>query len=177
MEVVEVCATAFPFARTVTDEAFDGIPLVKERARRYARDKITPFCLLGAPTIYTPRSDAVAEGEPLQVRAFTLGESIRGNEESGVLVATWRRDENGGAMNRLRRDLSGVGLAQGEYLDARSGPGSARPFSMSWRARLRRFRVTDDFADFAEACSTRAPGAPCAALGEGLAAGQELIVH
>jgi hypothetical protein len=175
---LDVCLRAFPYEDAIIRRAFRRVAgKPRRRAIRAADAAVTAPCLAYGAVEQRLRGDARMGGEPFQVRAYVLGAPIRDNEETGVKVATWRRDEAGGRVAELRDDLTGVGTAQAELYFGGHASHPELLWEMEWTARLRRFRVDDGFAAFAARCALRGGEAPCAELAEGLRAGQELFVH
>ncbi len=169
------CARVFPFATGITHRAFEGVPMgaVKDRARSFARDNVPMLCRLSGVTSQQLVADATMGSEAFAVRAYAYGDALRANEEQGVRVALWRRDEDGGNTARLRGALSRMSLAQAEFYFE----GDGEPmWNMRWRARFRRFTAKDNFAAFARACPRHLSG-DCGTLSSALQAAQELILH
>jgi len=179
LSTFDTCLRAAPLAAPIIDESFDSVPSgrVRGRARRYSKGAFPGTCLL-LGTQARRLSDGVEVGdEEFQQRFYARGEQIRDNEDSGVRVATWRRDEGGGNVARLREALSQVGVAQAEfYFDGTAATADVL-WQMRWRARMRRFRDVDGFAAFGSACNARGIGMPCAVIRTALSAASDLIVH
>lgn len=175
----DFCRRVAPYAGGIANRAFQSVPLapVKNRARGQALGLITPLCMASGVSSVRLAAGSEMGGEAFQLRAYSVGETIRDNEESGVRVATWRRDEDGGNVARLRRDLSQIGVAQAEFYFAGAAGRADQLWNMDWQARLRRVRVDDGFQAFESGCLRRGGSGACAGVARALRDGQELIIH
>lgn len=176
---VNFCARVFPYSHTITHKAFSKVPMppVRDHARRDADAVTSPLCMVSGVTSFRLKADAHLGDEPFQERLYSFGESIRNNEESGIRMATWRRDEDAGGVGRLREKLSQVGLAQAEFYFDGASTEADMLWDMSWKARMRRFRGEEGFSDFARGCASHASWIDCGTVANALQSGRALIVH
>jgi hypothetical protein len=177
--VQDLCNRAMPFGWSIVHKAHNGIPLapVKNRANGYAGQQILPFCLARGVSAFALDDDAKMGGEAFQVRAYALGPAVRDLEDRGVRVATWMRDDAVSEVGTLKKALTRIGLAQGEYYFDGDAAEANLLWHMQWRARMRRFREPEGFAAFAAGCAMAGGGADCATAARALLQGQSLIIH
>jgi hypothetical protein len=176
-EKLAFCERVLPFA--TANQALEPIPAgplrqVAEAAFEQAR---LPLCLQFPATATRLTPEALLGTEVFQRRGYVLADPLPLSEEEGVRVATWRQDEAGGGVADLRAVLSQVGLAQAELYFDGALAAEERLWQPSWRARMRRYRDPDDFAEFTAGCGRRGGGEVCGAAAEALAASRALILH
>jgi len=179
--VANLCARSFPYAYSIAYRAFHRVPLplIANRARRYAAVYIPLFCAALGHNAQRLTRDAELGGEAFQLRSFVFGEPLRGLGESGVRTATWRADEAGGRDTTLRDVLSRLSFAQAEYYFDGAQIQSEMLWHMSWRARLRRFRPpSGGAAGMIAACTLHGGDASiCGQFAALLTTFQAAIVH
>jgi hypothetical protein len=175
------CARVLPFV--TSGDALDPVPAgeLRQVARAAFDQSLMPLCQRFPATSTKLAPDALLGTEVFQRRGYVLTAPLRLDEEAGVKVATWRRDEAGGESARRREELSQVGLAQAElYFDGQAEAGEAAAemlWQLAWRARLRRYTDQDDFAEFTAGCNRRGGGQACAPVANALQLGRDLLVH
>jgi hypothetical protein len=110
--------------------------------------------------------------EHFQVRTVMRGDASRLPGESLVRLALWGRKPPEDAFSRLA-ELGKYSYAQAEYFyDGEGGP-DAWMWSMSWRARLRRFRLPGEASkNLREAC-----GATCSSFVDQIAELPDVTTH
>jgi len=173
------CTRVFPYAHQITHKAFSSVPvsIVRDHARGTADALTVPLCMVSGVGSVRLNPDAHMGEEPFAHRLYSVGETIRNNEESGIRMATWRRNESAGGVGVLREKLSQVGLAQSEFYFAGASGEADMLWEMQWKARMRRFRAEAGFTEFAKACAIYGAGLNCPTLTTSLETGRELIVH
>ena len=159
----QTCARMTPFSLGIIKKAFKIVPLrpVKNHAIESATVAAAGFCFVFGKAAMIPTGDPGDEG--FQVRAFAGGDDLSTTGERGVQIATWGRESGGNAISLMRDQLSRISFAQAEFFH--SGPilKEMALWSMSWRARLRRFRWTGD-SIVADCARRMGPVAACALL-------------
>jgi hypothetical protein len=98
-------------------------------------------------------SDVSLGDENFQIRAVTQGAPQALQASRVVRLALWDEPEPGNPLEKLKR-FGGFSVAQAEYYyDGGPGERDAWMWNMSWRARLRRFRLPEgDLSQVREQC-------------------------
>ena len=81
--------------------------------------------------------------EDFQIRAFLHADFSAGSADGAVKLSLWNRPAPG-EPSELLRELGKFSVAQAEYFYNGADPKSEWMWNMSWRARLRRFRMPED---------------------------------
>jgi hypothetical protein len=123
-------------------------------------------------------SHATLGDENFQIRAVMWGDPDAREAARIVRLALWNKEAPAESLAEVRR-LGGFAVAQAEYFyDANDGR-DAWMWNMSWRARLRRFRMPEGTASdtIREACVRRPGAEACPPILDALSRTRDLIAH
>jgi len=179
-DVFDLCLRAYPYSFASAWLAFDDVPdsTIQNMARGYAAVMILPACLMQGVAPKRVPSDSKLGGEDFQLHEFVITSPLPTLGESGVKMATWRYDEGAGSVGARRDVLGRVKLAQAEYYFDGDGGQTEMLWHMSWRARMRRFRLPEHFGSFGAECALLSgEGAICFQLELHLMLLEDAFVH
>jgi hypothetical protein len=168
--VAEMCEKAVPMAMRVLDAQSPGI---------VPRSDVQDLCQQANVRAYRLERGADLGAEPLQRRAVVLGDALPGLPESGVRMATWRRNEPGGTATDVRDQLGRIAFAQVETYVPSDEPRQELLWAPAWESRLRRFSVDENGAAELEGACNQSLGdaRACGALADFLTVAPEAVVH
>lgn len=88
-------------------------------------------------------SDLSLGSEEFQVRAVASGKANLSSADAAVRLSLWGRDPGDEAFSKLRR-FGGLSVAQAEFFYDDADQRAAWMWNMKWRARITRFRATEE---------------------------------